>query len=240
MSEPMPPMNQDPVYTQSQEVKRTLADVIRRFRPPDTRLTDLQRAAIIVNAYNAAIRALQELWADWDKRADARLDWLEEKQPIGPGIPNDTNTADRQVLLSSFRSSLAEARDADLHKRQQMYADSVRFGDELMRRAVITSMVEANERRELSDLMTAEDPEAGVALDEWLNLSGLRSGTGFSAEALFKSQGMTQPEQPAEVRGLDHLANLAGISASSVLTSADVTSALRHAAAETGASWLAD
>jgi hypothetical protein len=239
VSQPMPPMNQDPAYVGSQQLKQTLDATLQRLRTPDGRTTELQRAAAIVAIYNAALARMQTMWDDWTKRADARIAWLEAQQPVGPGVGPDVPPADREVLLTAFRTLLAEARDGTTADREQMLRDAVAFGDQMQRRAATTAMVEAGERRELTDVVESVDPDAGAQLTEWLDLTSLRAGNMLSTEGLFQMQGMKLPPRPPEVAGLQNLARIAGVTPESVTASADVQQMVRVYASSGGVSWTA-
>lgn len=130
--------------------------------------------------------------------------------------------ADRQVLLTAFRTLLTEARDGTPADRHQMLRDALAFGDDVQRRAATTAMIEAGERKDLADLVQAVDPEAAVQVTEWFDLTSLRSGRGPITEALFKMQGEALPSRPKEFGEVDHLAQLAGVSVTVVQNSADV------------------
>lgn len=199
MTQPMPPIQNDPAFLKAQQVQRDFATQSQAIRQ-DVQLSDLaiaEKIATLWEQSNAAIAAANE---DLGKRRTARLQTLQAAVPIGPNIPADASPADRAVLMQAFRATLAEARDADIDPLKQMWQDSQKFDDELAERAVLTALAE----RGRIDLVRAWWADRNGVSDQLDELMELQSG-GYGVWALKVVQALTQIPTPSEVWDLPAL-----------------------------------
>jgi hypothetical protein len=138
MTNPLPPIPEDPAFLEGQQVKAAYAQQSQQIRE-DFGITDVVKAEQITAAWEAANATITRLWLDLQARRQARVDTLEATIPIGPGIPPNTSPADTAVLMQAWRGALAQAQAADPATLENMLAEAQRFGDDMLLRAVLTA-----------------------------------------------------------------------------------------------------
>lgn len=193
-TKPLPPMGQDPSIVRGQEVRAEFVAAAQSTRQ-DRRLTNRQVAEQIVAAWESANSTLANLYEDLQNRRNARLEDLESVVPIGPAIPAGASPADVVVIQQAFRTALAQARQAmpsiadpslaggnitpittPTDTLDAMLADAEKFGDDTLRRAVLTAALETGNTR----LVRSWTDLAGVTdlLDELADLISAVAGQG--------------------------------------------------------------
>lgn len=143
---PLPPIREDPSIQAGYAAQQAYGARLNEI-DADTTLDELGRAEAIVAAYEEHLTTVQTLAEDLHTRRVARAQHLAGQIPTGPGIPDDATPADRAVFATAFRSSLAQARAAGLEERQQMLADAIKYGDDVLMRAVLSVADEKGEAK---------------------------------------------------------------------------------------------
>lgn len=181
----------------------------------NARLTQLARTEAINTAWTAANEKIAAAFNAWRTAASDRLAVLEQVVPFGPGIPEGTSPADREVLQSSFSAKLDKARNAGgAGDRQALLTDALKYGDDMAVRAVMSACTEAGEGQVL--LAWADRTGHADEVAEAFYLQGLLSGSadGFiTTRALRLRQVFAPIPTPAEVNDLPALRRVAELAA---------------------------
>ncbi|MCU1669504.1 MAG: hypothetical protein JWP40_2431 [Blastococcus sp.] len=192
MTQPMPPIQQDPALLKAQQAHDdfdTQAQAIRE----DFNLSDLAIAEKLSTLWESSNKTIAAAYQDLQRRREARLDQLQAAVPIGPNLPDDLSPADRAVLMQAFRSALVEAREASTDDLRPMFDDAEMFDDDIVRRAVLTALVE----RSRLDVVRAWWADSNGVSDQLDELVSLQSGNGVWA--LKVSNAFAPIPKPAEV-----------------------------------------
>lgn len=196
--EPLPHPNEDPDHLAARQSKADLAATVKAARE-DYRLSDLARAEQISAAYE---RHVQEVRAAYERivtRQRARLEYLESLLPVGPGIAAGTSPADAAVLMAAFRGAFATAQEASRDKRRALLAEAERFGDDMMRRAVMTAALDEGQM-DIVKSWTELHLDKADLLEELQELR--RTVAGISTAALFAGQDFKPMPKPLEAHDL--------------------------------------
>lgn len=207
MSSPLPDIQSDPAFLAAQTAAAEFTVSAQAVRA-NFQATPLMQAQTIATNWEAANAAIGRAWADLNARRQARLTALESLIPVGPNIPADASPADAALLHQLFRQALDQARaqteggnsDAGL---RAMLVDAERFGDDTLRRAVMTAAVDSNQPRLINDWAA----QAGLSA-ELAELIGLRAALAGQADLttqLFQRQVFLPIRKPAEVDQLPGL-----------------------------------
>lgn len=213
MAEPprLPEIREDPALTEAQAAQEQYLVDVRQARA-NTLEHDVFRAARVVKLYNGLIEKLTGLWEDLASRRRARLEWLQSQLPLGPNIAPGTSPADREVLLAAWHTALDKARATDTDGRARMLADSERFGDETIRRAVFTASYDASEWQLLDGWMANSAPDTRALMEEWRGLNALIGGFSGDVWENFLRIQFQAPRKPQEVYDLPRLVDAYNIS----------------------------
>jgi hypothetical protein len=141
----MPAPNEDPDRLAARAAKQAFTDAAQAARE-NFELSDLAKARQISAAYDTYIAANAAAYERLTARRRARLDYLEQIVPYGPGIAEGTSPADKAVLMTAFRTALATAKDAKgRHERARLLSEAEVYDDDAMRRAVLTFALDNGE-----------------------------------------------------------------------------------------------
>lgn len=203
--EPLPHPHEDPDHLAARASKREFTDRAQNIRQ-DPRASDLAKAEDIAAAYEQHVTETAAAYQRITDRRRERLAYLESLVPVGPGIPNDASPADKAVLMTAWRSNLTAARDTDRAGRVALLADAEKYDDDLMRRAVLTTVLEIGE---MDTLHTWSQVHVDVA-DYLKEVAALRGAlAGRYHDAPWDSQDFRPLRQPPELAVLGEL-QLAG------------------------------
>lgn len=215
MTTPLPPTKDDPSVVRGRALQAEYLSKLGALRS-DHLITDLVRARQIDAVWRSTCKELGAAYEDLQARRQARLVDLESQVPTGPGIEDDATAADEAVLMSAFRAALGQARNASNEELTRLLEDAVRFGDDILKRAIITVVTE--EGRGMSVLkaeVLALTPGTQAALEEIgqlrEDLAGRHNGWVW--------QSLSAPRQPEESTRLPdleamHVAREQGLQAS--------------------------
>lgn len=197
---PLPPAREDPAikrgYTLTDEYTAAAAAV-----RADMTISDLEVARRIDDLWRNVCDEINAAAEDHRTRRQARLDYLEQQIPFGPGVPESTSQADKVVIMAAWGAALERARNASGQERQQMLTDGQQFGDDLAVRAVLTASQQDGASNLVHDWINS-DPTRSERFGEWVRLTG---GNGGFTEALIARQAFDLPPQPAESKQLPDL-----------------------------------
>lgn len=199
---PLPLVREDPSIVAGYEVQNQYTAAAQAARAAFG-LTDIQRAEGILRAWKTASDQLAVLYRDLQQRRHTRAEWIEAQLPIGPGIPADASDADRAVLMSAFNTARAVAGAATADQRTRMLNDAERFGDDVTKRAVLTTSIDDNQWDLVDRWAEMHSPETGALLKEWVALQEALDGRGF--DHAWVRQALHQPRRPAEYHELPRL-----------------------------------
>jgi hypothetical protein len=200
---PLPPTREDPSLVAAAKVTTEATAKIASIRA-NRDLSDLAKARQIDAAYTAVMTERARLWDDLQGRRLARLQDLQSLLPFGPGITENTSAADQAVLQAAFRANVEKAREASADGLREMLADAVRFGDELMRRAVYTVATDQGRVGVVWRDMQAADPEMAKVAQEIGEISAYLEGRDFTSRA-WERQAFAPIPKPQEVFDLSVL-----------------------------------
>lgn len=200
---PLPPVREDPALVRAAQIPAELTSKIAGIRA-DPMLSDLAKAQQIDAAYTAALTERSHLYRDLQDRRTARLQELQTLLPFGPGISDNASPADRAVLQAAFRANVDLARAADAAGLHGLLSDAVRFGDELMRRAVYTVATDQGRTGVVWGDLEAVDPERSMVAKEIGEISAQLNRTDFMASA-WEAQAFGSIRKPQEVFDLPTL-----------------------------------
>lgn len=187
--------HEEPAYVAALAAKAAFAQGADQLRA-DQRVAPVVKSEKIVTAYGALQTTMQQGYDDLQTARRARLDHVLGKVPTGPGVPADATPADATVMNAAFRAALGQVREADPQGRRAMLADALRYGDDTMRRAVLTHAVEANDWPVVSDW--ADQAALPTLVPEVMQLRDDLQGHGVSG--VFERQAFRMPAAPPEVR----------------------------------------
>ena len=200
MTQPLPPMQNDPAFVAGQKVHVDFTNQANAIRG-DVTTSDLTKSRLINEAWLAANAEIGRLNSDLDGRQQARADYLAALVPFGPTVPASASAADRSVLLQAWRSALSDARNASPADLAAMLNDAEMFGDDNLLRAVLTVAAENGDPTLIRSW--ADDHDLSAELDE---LSALRETIlGRGIANLFRVQSLSPIAKPAEVSDLPTL-----------------------------------
>ncbi len=203
----LPPVQQDPAVVRAGELAAELTAKISGVRTNRV-LSDLAQAREITAVYEAACAERVKLWDDMQGRRLARLQHLETRLPLGPGIAAGTSAADRAVLMTAFRAAVEQARAANDAALQGMLNDARRFGDDMVMRAVFTVAVEEGRSRSILAAVRDLDPAANEVLAEMTRLRAQLDGRDVESHG-WEAKAFWPIPVPEEVRALPMLEMLA-------------------------------
>lgn len=201
---PLPDLREDPDFLQAGQAKQMYVDAVAAANA-DPALTDVYRAAAIVKAWNTCLAELARLRNDLDARRQARADQIGRGLPLGPGIPPGTSPADATVLRAAFTSALERARNSSEDDRRSQLADAERFGDDAVRRAVLTACLDDSQWNTVNRWAEEHDPAASALIVEWKKLTGLIAGWTGDMDVRFEQLQFSPPSRPIEVFDLPGL-----------------------------------
>lgn len=187
----------DPAVAGALDAQRRYEDRLASIHA-DPDLDELARTEAVAQAYAEITQALTAHAEDLRTRRTARLEYLRSQIPAGPGIPEDASPADKAVLMSAFRHALERARSADSEQRRGMLADSLRFGDEITTRAVLTVAAERGEGQTVDQWAKATGNETLLA--ELRELESALNGAGPGAP--WEAKAFRAPRRPREIGSL--------------------------------------
>ncbi len=208
-TKPLPPIAEDPTIIRAQQIAPELHDKFKAIRS-NRDLSDLAKARQVVEAYNAAMAERSRLWEDLQGRRSARLQELQTLLPFGPGIPEGTSPADAAVMQAAFRSNVEMARESDMPGLRALLFDAVRFGDELMRRAVYTVATDQGRTGVVWRDLREADPTLAAVAEEIGVLVAQLNGT-HTATAGWERRAFWAIAAPDEVHSLPTLERLAAV-----------------------------
>ncbi|MGW1039643.1 hypothetical protein [Streptomyces sp. NPDC002547] len=159
--------------------------------------SDIYKAEKLAGAYQDQVKAIQDAYGRVVAARQARLDHITGLVPSGPGIPDDTSPADRQLLVTAYRSHLAAAQSAKREDRARLLAEAEKYGDDLQARAVLTAAVDQGDTGLLNDWVARTHDLKGWS-DERAQLdSGIGRGPGNWSGWDYKD--FHTPQMPPEV-----------------------------------------
>lgn len=207
MSSPVPAIPQDPDFIKAQAAHDDFERRGQAIRE-DLSLSDLGQAEQLDRAWSRANDVIASAFASFKQRRLARIEQLERVVPVGPDLPANASPADLAVLRQTWRTLLADARNAEEDELRQMLRDAEAFDDDQQRRAVLTVLVE-NGRVDLVRRWWADRSGASDQLDE---LVDLQTG-GYGVWALKVRTAFAPVEKPMEVWNLPALQETARLAA---------------------------
>ncbi|MFI5495285.1 hypothetical protein [Actinoplanes sp. NPDC051859] len=202
--QPLGHIRDDPSWAAAEQARQRYDQAVIAARN-DSTTSRIGAAAAVTRAHRAATAAISAARQDLRGRRQARLEWLDEQLPLGPGVPIGATAADRAVLQAGFTAALALARTASPAARQKMLAEAERFGDDLTRRAVFTAALDTSDHKTLESWTQQYAPQTGAHLEERKQLRMLQDGYTGSTEYLFERQGFVVPPVPDEATELPRL-----------------------------------
>lgn len=200
-TKPLPPVQQDPAFLKAQAVHDTFDEELQRIRQ-DFTTTDLAKAQEITKTWRAANDQIAAAWQDLTARRQARRDELQKVLPVGPNLPDGISPADKAVLQQAFRASLTEARNATTDELQPMFRDALKFDDDLVIRAVLTTLVERGRTDLVRAWWTDRSGESGQ-LDELADLATF-GGWGYFVKKAFAP--IPKPQEVEQLPALQEAA----------------------------------
>jgi hypothetical protein len=194
---PLPLIPEDPSYVKGEQVQATFIKQVQAIRA-DPGLSDLGKAEKITALWETSNATLTGLWQDLQARREARVKELQATVPIGPDIPAGTTPADEAVLMQSWRSVLAQAQGADSTALQKMFAESQRFSDDVLMRAVLTVAADGSHPDDFDIVRRwAEMNGATAGLEELTRIYKEMNGTALWSVKLGLSLGQIKKPQEA-------------------------------------------
>jgi hypothetical protein len=200
---PMPDPNSDPDILAGRQTQQTYLTAVQKIRG-NFQTSDLAKAEALNTAYTEYVNALQASRDHLNARRRARLDFLEQQLPVGPGIPDDATPADRAVLMAAFRTAYDRAMATDRVGRARMLGDAEKFDDDAARRGTLTAVMEASDVNTLRDWARQHITTAGW-LDEVQLLRALLANQSNDPQARFAQQAFQAVRQPFEATRLPRL-----------------------------------
>ncbi|MFF3875090.1 hypothetical protein [Streptomyces sp. NPDC001978] len=192
--QPLPHANQDPDHAAARASKETFTAAARAVRE-NPNISNRLKAQQVTDLYDTHVKETAQAYEQLTNRRRARLEYLEALVPVGPGIPADTSPADRAVLMTAFRTALDKVQDTDRDGRARLLAEAERFGDDAMRRAVLTSALDNGEQPTIRDWTALHLDQKGY-LDE---VGGLREAlAGRGTDHLWDMQDFKPLPKPQE------------------------------------------
>ncbi|NJP28068.1 hypothetical protein FLW53_28480 [Microbispora sp. SCL1-1] len=199
--DPLPHPNEDPDNLAARQSKADFTAAAKAARE-NFRLSDLAKAEEIAAAYDTHVKETAAAYERLIARRRARAEYLESLLPIGPGIPKGTSPADAAVLMTAFRTAFATAKEASHEERRGLLAEAERFGDDAMRRAVLTAALDQGQM-DLIKSWTALHSDKADLLDE---LRALREAlANWGSLHLWDSQDFRPLQKPTEAVNLPML-----------------------------------
>lgn len=199
---PLAHPNEDVSFLEAREALHqftTASDVARN----DVRLTDIAKGEQIKAAYDKYTATVSDAYKGLMQRRQDRLTHLEGMFPVGPGVPAGTSPADSAVLMTAFRTAYAEAQNApDAAARAKLLAQAERFGDDTLRRAVFTALIDNNEHNAANDWAAKHIDQPGY-LSEVAELRDAVAGRGMPH--LWDVQTFGAVPEPKESKALPRL-----------------------------------
>ncbi|MGY1660768.1 hypothetical protein ACI78Q_06025 [Geodermatophilus sp. SYSU D00705] len=167
--EPLPPVQFDPAFQRALELRQGYDETVADIRADQT-ASELTMAQEIAQVLSFANTELVTAYKDLMARRQARKEHLQGFLPVGPALDEDQSPADRAVIQSLFRAALAEARSSSDDQLTETLADSQRYGDEVVTRAVLTALVERG--------------RIDIVKSRWADAAGLADAIDEAAELL--------------------------------------------------------
>ncbi|MET7705447.1 hypothetical protein [Micromonospora sp. NPDC005413] len=198
----LPPVNEDPMYLGAETLQRSYLTRAAEIRG-NFDITDLAKAQQIAKLWVDTCAQLVEFGEDIQARRTARAEWIERQLPVGPGIPADVSPADRVVLNAAWRTAWERVTAGDHKRRQQLLAEATRFGDDTLKRAVLTACLDLSETDTVDEWTKSHDPATGALLTEWRYLRSLIAGDHFDNR--WEPLTFRKPPKPGEVNELPRL-----------------------------------
>lgn len=207
---PLPAVRDDPSVTAARRIQETYPAQVQAVRN-DPDLNDIAKARRIGKIWRDACTELANLYADLERRRRARYDWLGQQLPVGPGIPPGTSPADKAVLMAAWNAALERARNATAapggnalaRGLDALLAEAERFGDDVLRRAVITVCLDEGRIDLVKSWAERHAPEVNAQISEWQYLGQLLAGQHFDLRWQFGA--FNQPRKPQEVQDLPRM-----------------------------------
>lgn len=183
-TKPMPHPNEDADNLAARASKEAFAAMVAEARN-NPNASGRLKAQQVHELYAQHVTEIRQAYERVTARRQARLAELESLVPVGPGIPEGTSPADRAVLMTAFRAALDSARNADRKGLQALLADAERYGDDSMRRAVLTHAMDTGEVGIVQSWTDRNTDQAG-AMNEVAQLRGVLDGHGHGSRWDYK------------------------------------------------------
>jgi len=176
----LPPVQQDPALIAATKLQDQVVDDMNAVRG-QFGIADIPKAVQITKIWEAAETKRVALYKDFTDRYAARLNWLYDQFPYGPGIPAGTSAADKAVLMTAFNLAVEKTRNSPLVEREKMLHAAQRYGDELTVRAILSVCNEDSYGEMLDKWSAAYSPAMKAYIREWRELNGVYEGGDFVA-----------------------------------------------------------
>jgi hypothetical protein len=203
MSAPLPTITDDASIHGAQQATADYTAAIAAVRANNT-LSALAKARAIAAEYQAVKARFADLWDNLQSRRLARLQHLKSGLPIGPGVPDTATPAERVVIESAFRSALDRVRQSSPDQLDGLLSDAVRYGDETLRRAVITAAIAENRSGRIASQLARSYPDLAATLTEAAQVQAQLDGTD-TLTAGWERKAFWPIPTPDEVRSLPML-----------------------------------
>ncbi|WP_159769372.1 hypothetical protein [Streptomyces sp. HM190] len=191
---PLPHPNEDADHLAARTSRQTFMDKAGPIRG-NADASARWKAQQVTALYDTHVREVTEAYERLTERRRARLAYLESLVPVGAGIAETATPADKAVLMNAFRAAWKEAQGTDQGGRARLLAEAERFGDDAMRRAVLTFAVDHSEETILRDWTERHLDQEGY-LGEVRQLRETLAGRG--PERGFERQDFTPLPKPQE------------------------------------------
>lgn len=198
----LPPVNEDPMYLGAETLQRSYLTRVAEIRE-NFDLTDLAKARQVAKLWADTCAQLVEFGQDIQARRTARVQWIEQQLPVGPGIPPDVTPADRAVLNAAWRTAWDQVNATDHQGRARLLVEATRFGDDTLKRAVLTACLDLSETDTVDEWTNSHDPATAALLTEWRYLRLLIAGQHFDNR--WEPLVFRKPPKPGEVTDLPRL-----------------------------------
>jgi hypothetical protein len=194
--------NDDPDHLTARAARDWYTARVAEIRSDPMR-SDLAKAQALAAAHQQHLADMTAAHGRLTARRQARLDYLTELVPNGPGIAEGTSQADKAVLLTAWRAANDAVRNApNRQARETLLAEAAKYGDDLMQRAVLGYATERGEQR-LVDWWV----EQTHGVKDWQAESGQLRGAlaGERQHAPWDWKDFRGEPAPTEARGLPPL-----------------------------------
>lgn len=206
----LPAIQDDPAFQAAQKIRGDYLATLESVRRDPMR-SDLNKARTIANAYEDAVAGVRAQRQNLHDRRAALVQELKKGLPLGPGLDAGVSAADRAVLVTAFRAAVAEVRGTPDTKLPGLLSDAVRFGDDTMRRAVLTVVFEEGRSLALGHLVQV-DPGLAPIVEELAAVAAQANGQ--DAMTVFWERTAFAPiSEPVEVTNLAAIERAAALAA---------------------------